>query len=158
MKFLFLAALALAPLTPLHAQASSPPAAGPIDYSVATPVGGTWTYAPVAGGREATFTGPTGQPQVTVRCTRATRRVSIAKAATGAAPTISIWTSSGTKAALASYNPATARLTAEFAPFDATLDAIAFSRGRVAFSAAGSPALVVPAWAETARVIEDCRV
>jgi len=59
---------------------------------------------------------------------------------------------------LASYNPATARLTAELAAFDATLDAIAFSRGRVAFAAAGAPALVVPAWAETARVIEDCRV
>ena len=158
MKSPFFAAFALAPLTPLHAQAPASVSTQNLDYSTATPIGGTWSYASTDGGSEAAFTGPTGQPQITIRCTRAVRRVSIAKAATGAAPSISIWTTAGTKTALASYNPATARLTVEFAAFDPTLDAIAFSRGRVVFSAAGAPALVVPTWAETARVIEDCRV
>ena len=53
--------------------------------------------------------------------------------------------------------PRPARLTAEFGAFDPLLDAIAFSRGRVAFSVGSAPALVVPSWSELSRVIEDCR-
>ena len=41
---------------------------------------------------------------------------------------------------------------------DPLLDAVAFSRGRAAFSDSGQPTLVVPSWAEAARVVEDCRV
>jgi hypothetical protein len=48
-------------------------------------------------------------------------------------------------------------LTADFAAADAILDAIAYSRGRTAFGAGAAPALVLPPWAEPARVIEDCR-
>lgn len=39
---------------------------------------------------------------------------------------------------------------------DALLDAMAFSRGRFVLQA-GTAALVLPAWPEVARVIEDCR-
>jgi hypothetical protein len=38
------------------------------------------------------------------------------------------------------------------------LDALANSRGRIGFAAGAEPPLVVPAWPEIARVIEDCRV
>jgi hypothetical protein len=41
---------------------------------------------------------------------------------------------------------------------DALLDSIAFSRGRFAVSASGTPALVLPAGPEIGRVVEDCRV
>ncbi len=40
---------------------------------------------------------------------------------------------------------------------DPLLDQIAFSRGRFLVEAEGGPALVMPAWPEPARVIEDCR-
>ena len=40
---------------------------------------------------------------------------------------------------------------------DPLLDAMAFSRGRFAIEQAGAAPLVVPAWAEVGRVIEDCR-
>ncbi|MFW2831304.1 hypothetical protein [Sphingomonas sp. ID0503] len=40
---------------------------------------------------------------------------------------------------------------------DPFLDKIAFSRGRFTVSLAGQPRLVIPAWAEPGRVIEDCR-
>jgi hypothetical protein len=40
---------------------------------------------------------------------------------------------------------------------DAALDWIAFSRGRFVVAATGMPLLVLPAWPEPARVIEDCR-
>ena len=40
---------------------------------------------------------------------------------------------------------------------DATLDAMAFSRGRFAIETAGLPTLYLPSWPEVSRVIEDCR-
>jgi len=45
----------------------------------------------------------------------------------------------------------------QLAAYDPLLDALAFSRARFAVVAAGSPPLVLPAWPEIARVIEDCR-
>jgi hypothetical protein len=92
-----------------------------------------------------------------MRCTRATRRVTIAKTATAAAAAIDVWTSSQTRSLPASYNPATGRLSADLLANDALLDAIASSRGRVGYSVGTQPALVVPPWPEVARVIEDCR-
>jgi hypothetical protein len=40
---------------------------------------------------------------------------------------------------------------------DPLLDAIVYSRGRFIVEQAGAATLVVPAWAEIARVTEDCR-
>jgi hypothetical protein len=40
---------------------------------------------------------------------------------------------------------------------DRFLDEIVFSRGRFTVEVPGLPMLVLPAWAEPARVIEDCR-
>jgi hypothetical protein len=157
MRVTAIAACALLTASSLSAQTAAPPAAAQTDFSYATPLPGNWTYAPVADGSEATYLNATARPQLIVHCTKAARRVSIAKPATGAVPLLSIWTSSQTRNVPASFNPATARLTAEFAAFDPMLDAIAFSRGRAAFSVAGTPALVVPAWPEIARVVEDCR-
>jgi len=41
--------------------------------------------------------------------------------------------------------------------YDGLLDAMSFSRGRIAVTVSGTPMLVVPAWPEVARVVEDCR-
>jgi hypothetical protein len=151
MKILTFAASALIPIASLNAQATG-------DYSTAIPLGGTWTYAQTADGSEANFTDASAQPQLTVHCMRATRRVAVAKPATAAAPFISIWTSSQSRTAPASFNPATNRLSSDFGAYDSFLDAIAFSRGRAAFSVGAAPALVLPVWSEVSRVIEDCRV
>lgn len=48
-------------------------------------------------------------------------------------------------------------LVAELPASDPLLDAIAFSRGRFAVEAAGTARLVIPAWPEAARVVEECR-
>jgi hypothetical protein len=128
-----------------------------IDLATATPIAGNWTYAATNDGSEATFANSGGFPQLWVHCTRATRRVSIAKPATAAAPLIAVWTSALERSVPASFNPATRRLTIDFAAFDPLLDGIANSRGRLVFTVGNEPPLVVPAWAEPARVIEDCR-
>ena len=155
MKLALVAALALPAATALQAQtAITAPA---IDYSVATPADGRWTYASVPGGSEATFANSAAQPQFTIRCTRAARQVTISKPATGAAPFIFLWTSGLTRNVPASFNPATTRISATLSAFDVLLDAVAFTRGRLAVIVSGQPPLVLPAWSEAARVIEDCR-
>ena len=141
------AALALTASSSLAAQ----------DLGTAMPIAGSWSYAMTSGGTEARFADASGNPQLWMHCTRATRRVSIAKSAGGAAPLLTVWTSSLTRSLPASYTPANARLTVELAAFDPLLDAIASSRGRVGYSIGTQPALVVPPWAEASRVIEDCR-
>lgn len=53
--------------------------------------------------------------------------------------------------------PTSMGLTAQMSANDPLLDAMAFSRGRIAVEAPGTAPLILPAWPELARVIEDCR-
>jgi hypothetical protein len=146
------AALALAAQpTPADAPAAS-------DLSYATPIAGSWAYAATADGSEATFSNASNQPQLTIRCTRSTRRVSILKPAPSAAPSLWVWTSSQVKSLPATFDSTTSRVSTDLWAYDAFLDAIASSRGRIGFSTSGLAALVVPPWPEVGRVIEDCRV
>jgi hypothetical protein len=147
MKFRVVAALALLAPSSLCAE----------DLATATPISGSWSYAPTSDGSEAVFANSAGSPQLWVHCTRATRRVSISKSATAAARSVNVWTSSLERSIASSFNPATGRLTIDLATYDPLLDAVVSSRGRVAFTVGAQPSLVVPPWAEVARVIEDCR-
>jgi hypothetical protein len=135
-----------------------PASLGAEDFSAATPIAGSWSYAPAADGSEAVFTNSSGGPQLWVHCTRSTRRVAISKPDISAAPFVNVWTSSLTRSVASTFNPTTGRLTIDLANFDPLLDALVSSHGRVAFGVAQRPPLVVPPWAEVARVIEDCRV
>jgi hypothetical protein len=45
----------------------------------------------------------------------------------------------------------------ELLPTDSILDAIAYTRGRIAIETSGQKSIAVPIWAEFPRVIEDCR-
>lgn len=147
MRIAIAAALALAAASSLNAQ----------DFSTANPLSGAWTYVATATGSQASFVDAQARPQLTLTCTRANRRVTIAKPAAGAAPMLSVWTTNQTRNVAASFNPATGQLTAELAAYDSLLDAMAFSRGRFAISVGGQPALVVPPWDEVSRLLEDCR-
>ena len=157
MRFAIAAALALTAASSLHAQTAPAPAAAAVDLSAATPMDGSWVYTPGQGGSAATFLNTVNQPQLVLTCARATRQVTVSRPATGAAPFILVWTSSETRNLPSSWNPATGRLTASVSAYDRLLDAMAFSRGRIGFSALGLPVLVVPTWAEVGRVVEDCR-
>jgi hypothetical protein len=126
-----------------------------LEYAV--PIAGSWVYAATPDGSEATFEDSGGHPQLTIRCTRSTRRVAILKNAPTPSPMMWIWTSSQTKSLAATYDAASARVTTDLGAYDPLLDAIASSRGRIGFSTSGLAALVVPPWADVARVIEDCR-
>jgi hypothetical protein len=154
MRFWVAAAFALIAGSSVNAQTLAPA----LDLSTTTPIAGSWVYAQTANGSEASFLNASALPQLTIRCTRATRRITIAKPASAAAPFLTVWTSAQTRALPASFNPATTRISADVTAYDPLLDAIVFSRGRFGVSVSGTMPLVVPAWAEVARVIEDCRV
>jgi hypothetical protein len=155
MRFLLVAALAQAAASPLPAPTTTP--AAPPDFTYAIPISGNWTFTTASDGSAATFVNASAMPQLTIRCSRATRRVSIAKPGSVAVPFLYVWTSTMTRTLPASFDPATARQTIQVPAYDPLLDALVFSRGRVAVYIADKPALVVPAWPEIARVVEDCR-
>lgn len=110
---------------------------------------GTWSYVAGSGAR---FGGAAG-PVLTMRCDPVARTVVISRA--GSPGSIVIQTSAGTMAFAA--QPGGLGVQATVRATDPFLDKIAFSRGRFTVSLAGSPRLVVPAWAEPGRVVEDCR-
>jgi hypothetical protein len=154
MPFLYAAAFALtADPTP---NVAGTPLQSNLEY--VDPIVGNWTYGNTSDGSEATFSNSSGQPQLTIRCTRSTRRVAILKAAPTASPSLWIWTSSEKISLPATYDSSTLRVSVDIGAYDPLLDAIASSRGRIGFSSSGLETLVVPPWADIARVIEDCRV
>ena len=119
---------------------------------------GSWRYAAEAGGSVARF-GPAGAPSFVVRCTLAARQVTIAReAATPAlAPLFDITTSSGRQTLRGASAADRSAVEATLPARDPLLDKMAFSRGRFIIAVSGTPRLAVPAWAEFARVVEDCR-
>ena len=139
------------------AQAAS--AAPAPDYSFAQPVGGNWSYVSLADGSEARFADASGNVQLALRCARSVRRVTISKPASAPAPSLVIWTS-GVSRTLAApgFDAAAGRLNVQLSANDALLDAMVFSRGRIAVGAGAAPALVMPPWPEIARLVEDCRM
>ena len=123
----------------LIAQAS-PPATGTApqaNLQYAMPIAGSWTYAVRPDGSEATFFDASQRPQLAFRCTHSRRRVALLENATAASPSMWIWTSSQTKNVPATYDAATARVSADLSAYDPLLDAIALSRGRVDFQHVG---------------------
>lgn len=53
---------------------------------------------------------------------------------------------------------ALAFIATEIMPRDPILDAMIFSRGRIALEVTGQMPLAIPTWPEISRVVEDCRV
>ncbi|MEO6582411.1 MAG: hypothetical protein ABIN68_06355 [Sphingomicrobium sp.] len=147
------ALLALGPAVGL-AQTIATPAP---DFSLAPVAAGTWTYQALPGASEARFIDGGGTARLVIRCTKATRRVSFSPTSAVPAATFFVWTSTASRTVAARFEANAMRVTADFAAFDALLDAIAFSRGRISVMVAGGSALVLPAWPEAARTIEDCR-
>ena len=152
----FAALGALVSTSSLSAQ-PAPSTSQAIAPQYATPLAGNWTYAATADGSEATFVDGSARPQLILHCTRAVRRVTIAKPATVAAPFMVIWTSSLSRSVPASFDPLTGRISVSLPSYDQLLDAMVFSRGRLAVTVSGTATLVVPAWPELARAVEDCR-
>jgi hypothetical protein len=99
---------------------------------------GDWSYD--AGAGEARY------PGFSLRCDSGRRQIAMSRA--GASGPLKLRTTYGERLV-----PAGAAVPVD----DPLLDEIAFSRGRFTVEAQGVATLIMPAWPEPARVIEDCR-
>lgn len=120
---------------------------------------GTWVYRQDARGSVALFGVPGADADVTLRCDRQARAIYLSRR--GSAPDrapLTIRTSTLTRQVATQPTGVTPTyMAASFNPNDVLLDAIIFSRGRFTIEQATQPTLVIPVWAEVARITEDCR-
>jgi hypothetical protein len=138
--------------------AQQPAIATAADYSTAAVASGSWTYQSVPGGSAARFIDSTGTARFALECSKATRRVTLSRTTATAAPSLFVWTTDASRTLGVRFEPNAMRIAVELAARDPLLDAIAFSRGRIAVVSGSGDALVMPAWPEAARTIEDCRI
>ena len=95
---------------------------------------------------------------ISFRCDAENRRITLSREASAPSARLVIRTSSMTKTLAATRSEAnSAYLTADIATTDPILDAMAFSRGRVLVEMEGQQPVILPSWAEIARIVEDCR-
>jgi hypothetical protein len=120
---------------------------------------GNWVYRQDERGSIALF-GPAGQDAlVTLRCDKTRQRIYLARAGVaGSSSSLNVRSSSAMKQFAASATGGTPPYMAtEIMPRDPILDAMVYTRGRIAIEATGQNALAIPVWSEIARIVEDCR-
>lgn len=143
--------------SPAAVQPVAPPSPAPVEWQDRRTTPGDWRYQGEGGGSAALFGASADASLLVVRCDRAGRRISILRpGAVQAAMTVR--TSYGVVTWPAGAAPGTVPATLAIrAASDTALDQIAYSRGRFAVEVQGLETLILPVWAEVARVIEDCR-
>lgn len=143
---------------PAPAMAPAPASADWRDWPV-TP--GDWVYRRDGRGSIALFGAVGDDALLTLRCDRERGVLYLSRSGSDAAPIVIRTTTLARTLPVqptgAAPAPVPSYVAVALAPRDGVLDAMAFSRGRFIVEQAGAPTLVVPAWAEVPRVIEDCR-
>jgi hypothetical protein len=147
---------------PASAPAPRPPASPPIDWRYGPFTLGGWSYRAEGAMSVAAFaSGGAAQPIFTVRCDRQVRTISLNRTLPAPATqpgTLKLVTTFGeSQWPAAAPDPLQPLLTVRLAATDPMLDKFAYSLGRVMIQASGTTPLILPAWPEIARVIEDCR-
>jgi hypothetical protein len=163
-----LAACASTPPAPTPRPAPPPPPvalppapAQPQDWRDVPLTPGRWSWHGVAGQNSIAQFGVAGQPILfALRCDFATRAILFSRAGSLVTPTAAMqFTTSFAPFSLTASNGGgqPAAIVAQTTARDPRMDQIAFSRGRFLVDLPGQPRLILPAWPEVARVIEDCR-
>ncbi|WP_353204266.1 hypothetical protein [Sphingomonas sp.] len=142
------------PVAPPHPAPPVPPVPQGADWRDWAVTPGDWAYRSDARGSTAVFGAARADALLTLRCDRKAGMVYLSRSGAVATP-LTLRTSS--LAQTVPVQPSGASVAVALTPRDPLLDALAFSRGRFIVEQHGAPTLVVPAWAEVGRVIEDCR-
>ena len=138
----------------------APPAPPPprADWRDVPVTPGLWVYRNREGTTQALFGPANSEADLIVQCDRARGRIAFLVEGPRNASTMTIRTSFAARSLTATMQPGPVTYAAaDLAASDPFLDGIAFSRGRFTVEVAGVPMLVLPAWPEPARVVEDCR-
>ena len=137
-----------------------PPPPGPptaMDWRDWPVAPGVWRYGRDARGSVAMYGRVDTDAVAVLRCDSRLGRLFLSVAG-NAAGTMVVRTSSIVRSIpIGATGGTPAYVAATLTPTDPLLDAMAFSRGRFALTVIGGSPLVVPAWGEVGRVIEDCR-
>ncbi len=137
-----------------------PPPAQPLsdDWRDWPATAGTWSLRQDSRGSIALFGTSGADALLTLRCDRGARVVYLSRIGDARATGFTIRTSTVTRTLPAQpTGAAPPYVAASLAPDDRLLDAMGFSRGRFVVEAPPLGRLVVPAWPEILRVVEDCR-
>ncbi len=133
----------------------APPPPPPIAWQDAALSPGDWSYRREGGNSAAAF--GAGAPAFIVSCEPG-GRIALSRVGGAAQGPMTVRTSYGDRNLPATLRQdGRAALVAMVASSDPLLDRMVFSRGRFAVGAPGLPLLVLPAWPEPARVVEECR-
>lgn len=125
-----------------------PPPEPPADWRDAPLSAGDWSYRGDGSASVATY----GTGAFELRCTGG--QISLVRAGSNGG-SLAVRTTFGDRSL--PVRPEGGAVVATLASSDPLLDQIAFSRGRFLIQAAGVAPLILPAWPEPVRVIEDCR-
>ena len=118
---------------------------------------GAWVYRRDERGSIALYGTPGADALVTLRCDKA-RALLFLSRASDIGSTMTVRTSSASKAlAVQLTGGKPAYVASEISLGDPILDAMAFSRGRIALELSGTLNIAIPVWSEIGRVVEDCR-
>jgi hypothetical protein len=140
-------------IEPIPRPAPTPPPAPPAGNWADLPLTpGGWAYASDPSGARAIF----GTGQIVVRCERPGRQLLLVRQGAAAGSAMTVRTSYGARTL--SLAQTASGVAAALSASDPLLDQIAFSRGRFTIETAGTAQLVLPAWPEPARVVEECRL
>lgn len=143
---------------PVQQLPAPPPPPVSDDWRDAALTPGGWSYGNQGTTSQASFGAAGSEAVFIVRCDRGTRRVTLSREGSPTSNTMIVRTTSTSRSLpVAVQTEPLAYVSATLAASDPLLDSIAFSRGRFTVEAAGLPMLVIPAWPEPARVVEDCR-
>jgi hypothetical protein len=143
------------PVRPVRPTPPPPPPPATTDWSLLPLTPGGWIYRSDGNTSQALFGPAAGQALFALRCDRAANRVTLVRSGGATGTTLTLRTSFTARNFPAQRDAA--GLAASLPASDSYLDGIAFSRGRFTVEAEGLPMLVIPAWPEPARVVEDCR-
>ena len=144
--------------TPRPAPSPPPPPPPPADWRDLPLTPGGWVYSSQSGTSQAMFGAANSEASFIVRCDRGRRQVSLWREGRATGNMMTVRTSYGARNfPLSVQAEPMAYVYTTLPASDRTLDQMAFSRGRFTIEVPGQPMLVIPAWPEPARVVEDCR-
>ncbi len=119
---------------------------------------GRWFYRTEGQGSLASFGSTDGAASFTVRCDGARRQIILSRQGITTGNMMTVRTSYSARSLPLSVQTEPLNFVFTNLPAsDRFLDGMAFSRGRFTVEVPGTPMLVIPAWPEPARVVEDCR-
>ncbi|NBU83409.1 MAG: hypothetical protein EBS21_02180 [Sphingomonadaceae bacterium] len=150
------------PAKPVVGPSIAAPIAPPVaNWEDRRPTAGDWIYRAEPRGGVALFGRSQASADLVVACDRTNGRITLSRFGLMPSGQVVQMTLRATDASHSYPAQASALLpgyiSAELAAKDPQLDAMVHSRGAFLISLAGTEDLIVPAWAEFARVVEECR-